>query len=120
MAAWPATLPQAFFVGVSETKNNNLLRTKMDSGPDKVRRRFTAVGKKVVTPIILTGTEKQIFDTFFETTIKDGSLSFAWKDPTDDSTKNFRITKPPKFVCVKPGTIETREWRATLAMEILP
>ena len=40
---WPATLPQEILAeGYEEGLPDVLVRTKMDAGPDKVRRRATA------------------------------------------------------------------------------
>ncbi len=42
MATWPATLPAPALSSLRETPPDNLIRTQMDKGPAKVRRRTTA------------------------------------------------------------------------------
>ena len=43
MASWPGTLPQEMRLPISHSQEDGRLRTKMDAGPVKMRRRYTAV-----------------------------------------------------------------------------
>lgn len=86
MADWPATLPQKFEASSYKTNpETNVIVTKMDTGPSKVRRRFTAKRKIHSGRMIMTKTEFETdFLTFFETTIADGTLEFNFPDPFDE------------------------------------
>lgn len=120
MTAWPASLPQSQFRGLTDKRQKAVLRTPMDAGPAIVRRRFTAVYREVVTRIVLNGTQRQTFDTFFITTLKEGSLPFDWTDPVDDTTVSFRFKEEPEWTMRRGGTTANRIWEATLSFEILP
>ena len=120
MTAWPGTLPQKQFVGLTETDVDAVLRTPMDSGPPSRRNRFAASMRFVRIPIILTGSQKQTFDTFFRTTLKNGSLEFDWEDPTTDATVSFAFRGPPQWILVSGGDTNSRKWSAVLNLEIQP
>lgn len=81
-AAWPATLPQCPILnGFSEQRQRNLAFFDPDVGPPKIRRRSTAVGVLTNLAFRMTTTQLAAFNTFFETTISDGSLPFTWAHP---------------------------------------
>ncbi|GJE00541.1 hypothetical protein [Methylobacterium isbiliense] len=82
---WPADLPQRFRAADSSFGfGDGRLRTPMDAGPPKVRRRFSAV----VKPVTLSwrGSEDDVarFERFFEEEIAGGSLPFFLPDPRRD------------------------------------
>ena len=118
MAVWPASLPQGLMVGTGDQRQPAALRSEMDSGPAKQRRRFTAAIRNLSVPIILTNTQRATFDTFFITTLLEGVLPFDWVDPKDGSTVEYRFTAPVEFSLLSGGA--ERLWRGTLNLEILP
>lgn len=122
MVAWPATLPQEQFVGLAEQRQDARLRTQMDQGPPKMRRRFTAAVKRFTVPIVLTGAQKQAFDVFYATTLQAGVLPFDWEDPTTDITVSMRFADDvPQFVLARGGAAGgDRVWTGSLGLEILP
>nr|BDD44768.1 hypothetical protein 1 [bacterium] len=85
MPSWPGTLPDSFeHDSYRFIKGSGVIRTSMDTGPPKIRRRFTATydrhgGVMVMTKTLYEGD----FLTFFETTIAHGSLTFTFPDPFD-------------------------------------
>lgn len=120
MAVWPVTLPQSLVMPVTEKAQVAFVRSAMDSGPPKVRQRFTAAVRHIDGEIFLNGTQKATFDTFFETTISNGSISFDWIDPSDGTTVSMRFREPPRWAQVRSGTIANKLWQATLMLEIVP
>lgn len=120
MPSWPATLPQQF-IGLTDQIQDPVLRTPMDAGPPTRRKRYTSVTRKVVVPIILTGAQRQTFDTFFNTTLEYGSLAFDWEDPVTDSTVSMAFLEPPTWrLRGGSGTPNTRTWETTMMLEIQP
>ena len=57
-APWPPSLPQNQFIGVADTRDKGAVRTTMDAGPAKMRRRFSAVVRAISCPIMLTAAQK--------------------------------------------------------------
>jgi hypothetical protein len=79
---WPATLPQCPILnGFSEQRQRNLAAFQPDVGPPKARRRSTAASVRTNVAFRMTNTQILAFNTFFETTLADGSLPFDWLHP---------------------------------------
>lgn len=98
MSAWPGTLPTFKYLrDFKETPPDNLIRTQMDSGADKIRRRTTANPREVKGSLRLTKTEVAALDTFYMTTLVSGSLSFTHNHPRTDASETWRFTKRPEY-----------------------
>ena len=70
MPSWPATLPQNFKAdGYSETGDEVVVRTEMDAGPPKVRRRHTAKTTLLGGRMILTKTQVATLESFLILTV---------------------------------------------------
>lgn len=121
MATWPGTLPQYFEVGVLDTRQQGFIRTEMDTGPFKQRKRFTAVSRFLTGTMLLTGTERATFETFYVTSINQGADAFDFIDPSTFATVSARFVQPPTLSAVAGGgTAGTAQWRVELALEVLP
>ncbi len=122
MSNWPVSLPQNQFIGMTEQRQEARLFSKVDAGPPKVRRRFTAVSRYVTVMLILTGDEKITFDAFYETDLLEGILPFDWEDPVSDLTASFHARKgTPSFRLVEGGLSgSTRRWEGSWELEIRP
>lgn len=117
-ALWDSTLPQAFQIdGYSETWPNEVVRSAMDVGPDKIRRRGPAI-VTIVGSMIMTQTQVGTLKTFFETTLVGGALPFDWTTYRAEGsvTRTYRFTKPPKFTAVQVLAV----WMVALELEQLP
>src|SRR5262245_60736734 len=77
-APWPSGVPhcitqETFGSGVG----NGLLRTDTDTGPPKVRRRFTAVTRPLVGTIVMTYAQLATLEAFIADDLAGGSLPFT-------------------------------------------
>lgn len=115
MPSWPSSLPQAQFIPATDQAQNAVLRTQMDTGPSSRRNRFTAVSRNITVGMMLTVAQRQTFDSFYNTTLKHGALSFDWVDPVGGATVSMVFAEPPKWSSV--GGIH---WWSDLNLEILP
>lgn len=77
MAAWPGTLPNPTVSNYADTPASAFIRTDMDSGTARQRRRFTATPHRLTTSWVMTGTQMAAFKSFFETTINFGTDWFT-------------------------------------------
>lgn len=113
---WPGTLPQiALFDGAVKTLANVVVRTKMDQGPAKVRRRFQDGVTNWPQRMPLTDAQRVTFEAFFKATSEGGALPFDYPDPFDGSILDFRFVGQP--------TIEKMSvdlFVASFALEQLP
>ncbi len=116
MPTWPGTLPQKFSAdGYDESPPDNLIRSKPDAGPAKVRRRTTANVRPYKTSLRMTSAQLDTLDTFYVTTLVSGSLAFDWQEPRSLSTKSFRFVSKPKYQA-QGGDF----WNVALDLEQLP
>lgn len=121
MPVWPGTLPQYFEVGVQDTRQQGFLRSQTDTGPYKQRKRFTATSRFLSGTMLLTGTQRATFETFYKTTISEGADAFDFIDPADFSTVSARFAASPSLSAVAGGdTSGTAQWRVSLSLEVLP
>lgn len=121
MAAWPGSLPQYHEIGLQETRQQAFVRTQMDTGPYKQRKRFTAATRFLEGTMLMTKAQKAIFDTFYNTTINEGADEFDFTDPKDGSTtQSVRFTAPPTVTALIGGSSGVDFYRATISLEILP
>lgn len=81
MAAWPSTIPQAPLYGFQEQRQINVATFMPEVGTPKKRRRSTAVCTLCSAVFRMDHADLATFNTFFETTLKDGSLPFTWNHP---------------------------------------
>ena len=84
MSTWPTDLPQCPILNAfSEQRQRNLVSFKPDVGPPKIRRRASASAVLAAVSFRMTDDDVGSFNTFFEDTLKDGSLPFDWQHPID-------------------------------------
>lgn len=115
MAAWPGTLPDFFQVGgYSEKGPDNIIRTTMDVGPDKLRRRTVTNIRSIVGNMWLTNSQYDDMVTFFETTQLYGAISFTMDD-AHGVNKTWRFVDSPVYTTIGPDN-----WQVRLSLEELP
>lgn len=114
---WPPLVP--FFVALGDLSRTGpqggTIRTQMDAGPAKVRRRFTAAPQRFqgATGFLSRG-QLAAFETFFIEDLAMGSLPFLARDPISCTVKTFRFLDS---YTVTPGG---RRVRVSAELEILP
>lgn len=119
--AWPGTLPPTLLVdGFVETPPETVLRTEMDSGPAKVRRRYTANVRPLSGSLILTASQVAILDDFLLTTLEGGSKPFDWTHPRTSAAITTRFVSRPGEPGMSYEPYDKDNWIARLRLEILP
>lgn len=117
MPVWPAELPQKVLQdGYSEILPDPSIRTSMEQGPPKVRRRSTGVVRKfgVALPL-MTGEQTDIFENFFENECSFGSIAFDWVHPRKGTAASCRIIGGS--VSIAPMGAN---FRVSFELEVLP
>jgi 3-isopropylmalate dehydratase small subunit len=115
MATWPATLPAVIADSYQEIMANNAIRTKMDVGLAKVRKRSTAAPVQFQMAYNMTSAQVTTLETFFNTTINDGVDQFTMANPRTAVSETWRITAPPQVTIVSSPL-----YRVIITMEKLP
>ncbi len=119
---WPPGLPTAPLLG-SYTKRlpKTTIRSSVDAGFDKVRRRYTAAPTLHDMSLKLTRTQVAIFRVFFTDTTQGGALPFTWKDPETGDACDFRFVDEPKLKALAPRQSGTEYWETEVfTLEQLP
>lgn len=111
---WPSSLDAALLYGWTEGFPNRVIRTQTDSGPVKVRQRYTAGVRPLAIPVALTDAQAATLDSFFDSDTSGGSLRFEWQHPRTGATHEMRFIEPPQL------TGDRGLHRGTLKVEILP
>lgn len=132
MPTWPTTnsMPQTFPIETVETTQDNLIRTDYETGPRKMRRRFTAVSKFIDPPAsrwMLTGAQIADLETFYDVTCGGGALEFDWGSTGpipiyDGSTsQKYRFDGRPKWTSIVPhASAASRLYAVEMRLEVLP
>lgn len=111
---WPATLPQKLdMAGVQHTLPNNALRTSMEIGPAKARRRSIAAPAPIQGSMTVTTAQKLALTEFYADTLAEVGR-FLWDEPGTSTIRTMRFTGAPAF-----ASIGGDHWTATLPLEIL-
>ena len=120
MATWPGTLPALTFP-VELTPSDPRIRSEVASGPAKVRTRFTRPTPVAVPPMPLTKAQHDTLETFFVTTLSEGTATFDHDHPITGTTLSFRFVDRPSYRALDPNpTAANRRWWASFSLEILP
>lgn len=115
MPTWPATLPYPALNTLKESPPKNVLRTQMDKGPDKVRRRTTANVRPLSFTLKLTPAQVETLDTFFVTTTSSGADEFDYIHPRTGASVTARFVSEPDYA-ESEGVI----YNCSISLEILP
>lgn len=92
MAAWPGSLPEVMEPDeYAEQALPQTIRSDMDAGPPKVRRRFSAGISHISRRLAMTSAQVATFETFFNTDTAAGSLRFDWWHPRKKATVQARF-----------------------------
>lgn len=116
MATWPNTLP-GIEIGSELTQQDGVVRSPTDAGPSKIRRRFTATSRYLSGTMLLTSTQRDILQTFYN---ENSALSFDYPDPVDQSTVSARFMTSPSYNLLLGGPSGVELYRANISLELLP
>jgi hypothetical protein len=114
---WPASLPQVPQKGYTEDIGVNVLRTPMDAGPAKMRRRSRKPAIMNVT-FFLTTAQVATLENFVTNTIG-GVARFGFTHPRTKVQVETRIV-PQDSVYYKLQYVGPGYYTASMQFEILP
>ncbi len=123
-AVWPSSLPQkAQRRGYGSVPVSATVGAPVDKGPPMSRPKFTGRTFQLTVPYKMTTAEKKTFeDTFFFTTLGNGSLAFDLPDPEDgaDMPANITVMFPPGKKPYQKTPAGPGLWLITLNLITLP
>lgn len=93
---WPVSLQQNVNTGnFNEKFGETAIRTTVDVGPMKVRRRFTRPIDVVSVGFNMTSDQYEDFKIFYNTTVNGGVTIFELNHPITGVLTNYRFMGPP-------------------------
>lgn len=110
MATWPTSI-KVSRTGFEETPPDRVLRTSMEAGLDKLRRRTSNAPRPVSFSLFLTDAQVQTLDDFY---LANDALRFDFTDPRTDSAVEARFKSPPKY------SLNETMWDVSVELEIMP
>ena len=115
MANWPTTIPTCQ-ANYSEVRMDGTLRSQMETGPAKTRRRFTATPVFLSLNYLLNAAQVETLDDFYANITLQGSERFGFTHPRRQVPVQARFMGPPEFSASDGGLL----YRAAVNLEILP
>lgn len=97
---WPLGLPQSpLLEGFDEQPQPNVIRTGVDAGRARQRKRYTSAGAVFNCSFIFDTAQRATFDAFFKNTLGNGASEFNWVHPITDEpiVARFIGDSPPRF-----------------------
>jgi hypothetical protein len=115
--AWSTGVPTDIVKSSYQAKRQDgTLRTDMETGLPKVRRRFTAVVKSFEGSIIMTQAELTTFESWFDNVIGFGALTFMFPHPITQVSTEMRFIGSYK----EAQDEDTMDFEVQLEFEIIP
>ena len=117
---WPSELPTTpLLQGYSEAIPNNTLRSSVDSGPAKVRRKGGLMPFPITASMNLTSEQVDALEEFISDTLMEGTLRFEWAHPRTKATIESRfMPNGEKLVEITP--VGAGRWFVSFSLEVLP
>ena len=115
MAVFPTSLPAPALNTLRETPPKHTIRSQMDKGPEKIRRRTTANVRMLSFTLRLTPAQLQILDDFFVDDVFSGADEFDYTHPRTGDAVTARFASEPSY-SEQEGVI----YNVEISLEILP
>jgi hypothetical protein len=115
--AWPGSLPDCPLSGWERTGPfGNLMRTEMDVGPAKVRRRGSVGVYRYPFQFRLTTAQLATFENWYINTLGQGAEQFEFVDPISEELSIFRFAGIDGYSVARQG----RHRIVSVQWELLP
>lgn len=98
---WPAALPQCAETW-RERDRETLIRTPMETGPPKVRRRFTSPIREFDVGMTLEWTQFEALRDFYDISCAQGVVNHTFVHPYIRQEQIFRFAAPPEISSAGP------------------
>jgi hypothetical protein len=115
MPEWPNNLPSPLIEGYRETIPDNTLRSSVDQGIAKLRRRSTAAPRMLSVHYLFSSAQLEVLEGFYQDTLLSGVLRFDYQHPRSGAAVVCRFRQPPSIEAVSPAYS-----RVAIELEILP
>lgn len=109
---WPVSLPQAPLQGtLSRQRQDNLWQGPAAIGVGQRRAKASASSRAISFAMNMTAAQLATLDTFFVTTLGQGSKPFTFTDPVSGDAKEFYFAEP-----YQDQHVQADAYRVTLSL----
>lgn len=116
MPTWPVTLPAPQVRGYGLNPVDPVIRTKMEGGPGRNRRRFTQAPTDIPVSFKFTETQMAIFETFHKNELFDGA---AWFDGMPLINGQGVTLSTARFKTMwKGSSLGNKFWQVSATLEV--
>lgn len=121
-ATWAPGLPQLPLTdGFSLTiGRSEVIKTDMDTGPGKRRRRSLSAPRPMKVTMVLTIEQVLLFEDWYDNTIMGGVKPFSWINPVTQKEEYFQITDPTQRPTITPENGAGQHFLLSLDLSIIP
>ena len=122
MASWPSFPTSPLLTSYDRRPADVAIRSQMDVGPDKLRRRTTAGIVPYDFTFLATSTEVGNMETFYSSTLQGGSLTFDFTDPDTGTlySNKWRFLAPPSSKHSFNSSAGVKYYLVNIQLERLP
>lgn len=115
---WPNTVPdKPRPEDYEEVDGSTTIKSAVEVGPAKKRRRTTAEVDRLRLAIDMTDSEVTDFIDFYDNTTKQGALRFDFTHPRKGTTVEARFDSQPTR---RPVDVGGKNWIVRFELEVLP
>lgn len=115
-ASWPSTLPEASLRGMGVSPTDAVIRTDMDAGIVKMRRRYRNPPTTFSVEWVMTQAQYRIFTGWFESVIAFGADSFTIDLPDGAGTATEMTVRFAQIW--KAKYLGTGNWSVSASLEV--
>lgn len=115
---WPTALPSVNLTGWKYTKQSAVLKSEMEIGPPKRRKRATSHWAVLTGTLDLTQAQFEAFTAFVETDLKGGIEYINWPDFISGNTKLAALSVDSKGELYTVTQTSENTFRVQLKLEI--
>jgi len=117
MATWPTDKRFSPLISsLQETPPANTIRSTMEKGPEKVRRRTTANVRPISFSLLLSKADVVVMDTFFNDDTYGGADEFDYVHPRTGENVKARFKDAPSYQ--ESGGVGL--YKVSVSLEIMP
>jgi hypothetical protein len=117
MADYPSTLPAPLLADYAVEPMDPVLRTTMESGIARRRRRFRAVPHDITASFIFVGNQMAVFLDFYSNTLNGGTATFAMRLDIGNGAQNYtQVSFKEPYKSKKLGP---ELWQVTTKLEVI-
>ncbi len=118
--SWPGSLPSVELTGWNYQKKSGVIKSEMEVGPPKRRRRTTAQMAILSGKLLLSASQVETFRQFVETDLKGGMEVILWPEFIEGQQKEVVLSLDTNGDLYSVTQTSESTFEVRLKLEVLP